>query len=330
VKVVTANPTSGKSEAMIQGINNAELVQGSLDAGGEDGLAQIMDGARVVMINPPMKEDRKDRTMRAISAAQAAKVKFMVLLSGDSAGVAKAGWHGESFVPLETAASKSGIPCCVIRMGWLMQNMFLHYKGIAGEDVYATPMKPDTMFTPINIEDAAAGIGKVLDKPAGHIHKVYTMNGQPIAAKTIAFCMTNGAKKDVRYEQVSVADCKAYFESTGMAPWQAAAYAQQYDSYNSIKAVTIADFKNLTGKTQQLFSAWTSANGKAFVALPGPLTFTYAQLTAPELPAECDTSKKESYLTDAEFQEVFGVSKADFAAMPSWQTLDMRRKKNLY
>lgn len=330
VKVVTADPASGKSQAIVRGCENATLVKGSLDAGGEEGLAELLQGARVVLINPPLKEDRNDRTLRAISAAKSAKVKFLVLLSSDSVGTPNAGWHGESLAPLEAAAKNSGIPCCVIRMGWLMQNIFLHYKAIAGQNVYATPMKPDTMFTPIIIEDVAAGIGKVLDKPASHVHKVYTFNGEPVAAKTIAFSMANGAKKEVRYEQISVAECQAFFESTGMPAWQAAAYAQQYDSYNGTKAATVADFKNLTNSRQQLISAWTSANGKSFVALPGPLTFTYAQLTAPELPAACDTSKKESYLCDTEFLSVFGVSKAEFAAMPSWQTLDMRRKQNLY
>lgn len=62
------------------------------------------------------------------------------------------------------------------------------------------------------------------------------------------------------------------------------------------------------------------------VATPG--SFTYEQLKAGA--DGIDQTQKEEYLSDAEFQTVFGVDRAAFRAMPKWKRDDAKKKKGLF
>ena len=44
----------------------------------------------------------------------------------------------------------------------------------------------------------------------------------------------------------------------------------------------------------------------------------------------CDSTRLHEYLSDAEFQEVFGMSAADFGKMPGWKQADAKKKHRLF
>ena len=47
-------------------------------------------------------------------------------------------------------------------------------------------------------------------------------------------------------------------------------------------------------------------------------------------PAECDASRLESYLSDAEFKQVLGVDRAAFAKLPAWKVRKIKMEKKLF
>ncbi|XP_034441046.1 advillin [Hippoglossus hippoglossus] len=51
---------------------------------------------------------------------------------------------------------------------------------------------------------------------------------------------------------------------------------------------------------------------------------------ANELPEGVDPSKKEKYLSDSDFSSVFGISKDDFAGLPQWKQLNMKKEKGMF
>jgi len=59
-------------------------------------------------------------------------------------------------------------------------------------------------------------------------------------------------------------------------------------------------------------------------------TFTHQQLIDGDYPASLDTSKKEAYLSDVEFVNVFGMSKSEFARQPKWKQEHMKKSKDLF
>ena len=67
-------------------------------------------------------------------------------------------------------------------------------------------------------------------------------------------------------------------------------------------------------------------------AAGGAVTLTLAQLTdkSAALPDNVDLTKKEQYLSDAEFAAVFKCSKADFAKLAGWKQTEQKKKANLF
>ncbi|XP_042356291.1 advillin [Plectropomus leopardus] len=51
---------------------------------------------------------------------------------------------------------------------------------------------------------------------------------------------------------------------------------------------------------------------------------------ASELPEGVDPTQKEKHLSDSDFYDVFGISKDDFASMPGWKQLNLKKEKGLF
>ncbi len=69
----------------------------------------------------------------------------------------------------------------------------------------------------------------------------------------------------------------------------------------------------------------------AAAAAPVPVTgtFSLAELKA-GTPAGCDPTRKEEYLSPAEFKDAFGMDKAAFAALPGWKRNDAKKKAGIF
>ncbi|XP_061689947.1 advillin isoform X2 [Syngnathoides biaculeatus] len=49
-----------------------------------------------------------------------------------------------------------------------------------------------------------------------------------------------------------------------------------------------------------------------------------------ELPGDVDPTHKERYLTDADFCDIFGITKDQFAGLPRWRQLNLKKEKGLF
>eukprot|EP00794_Sanderia_malayensis_P007449 gene7449-8271_t len=59
-------------------------------------------------------------------------------------------------------------------------------------------------------------------------------------------------------------------------------------------------------------------------------TYSYKELTARFLPDGVDACTKEKYLSEADFQEIFRITRAQFDSLPKWKQDLMKKKANLY
>merc|ERR1711962_1329172 len=64
----------------------------------------------------------------------------------------------------------------------------------------------------------------------------------------------------------------------------------------------------------------------------GSAFYSYAVLSAgiDQLPENVDPGKREEFLTDAEFQEVLGMDREAWSALPAWKQIAAKRAKNLF
>ena len=58
--------------------------------------------------------------------------------------------------------------------------------------------------------------------------------------------------------------------------------------------------------------------------------YSYAQLVGPNLPEGVDSTQKEQYLHEDEFKARFGITRAEFNALPGWKKNNARKKAGLY
>lgn len=49
-----------------------------------------------------------------------------------------------------------------------------------------------------------------------------------------------------------------------------------------------------------------------------------------ELPEDVNPAKKENYLSEQDFVSVFGITRGQFAALPAWKQLQMKKEKGLF
>jgi hypothetical protein len=62
----------------------------------------------------------------------------------------------------------------------------------------------------------------------------------------------------------------------------------------------------------------------------GGRKYTFAELTSTPLPEGVDPNNRELSLNDAEFAPIFGMSRAEYSAMPKWKANNLKKKVGLY
>lgn len=63
---------------------------------------------------------------------------------------------------------------------------------------------------------------------------------------------------------------------------------------------------------------------------PAEKQYSYEEITSDKKPPGVDPTKKEAYLTEAEFQTVMGVSRAEFTTMAKWKQQNLKKAKKLF
>ena len=56
----------------------------------------------------------------------------------------------------------------------------------------------------------------------------------------------------------------------------------------------------------------------------------YSALISADIPSNVDPAKKEEYLSDSEFVQVFGMDRDQFSSMPGWKQVNLKRSKHLF
>jgi len=59
-------------------------------------------------------------------------------------------------------------------------------------------------------------------------------------------------------------------------------------------------------------------------------TLAYSVLVTGDLPESVDPSKKEEYLSDAEFVQVLGLQREEFSSLPAWKQVNLKKNAGLF
>lgn len=84
-----------------------------------------------------------------------------------------------------------------------------------------------------------------------------------------------------------------------------------------------------TGDVSNLEKKGTNQNGPSY-ADPAEKKFPYEDIKGNKRPQEVDPARRELYLSDAEFQTVFGMDLNAFSALPKWKQQNLKKSKELF
>ena len=213
----------GDGAQVIVGSSSGKSVQGvpsrHVDFEDSASLQAAFSGIDTLFLLLPLVSNKLTLAKNAISAAKAAGVKHIVRSSGagadPDAGFAMPRLQGE----IDQVVIDSGLAYTLVRPGTFMQNFATYYAGmIKGGALYLPQGDGQVAF--IDVRDIAAVNAVILQNPAAHAGKSYTLTGSAAISNTDAV-RAIGAATGNSPTYVAVPDQAAVesMKSMGMDGW---------------------------------------------------------------------------------------------------------------
>jgi uncharacterized protein YbjT (DUF2867 family) len=182
-------------------------------------LQAAFTGIDTLFLLLPLVSNKLTLAKNAISAAKAAGVKHIVRSSGagadPDAGFSMPRLQGE----IDQAVIDSGLAYTLVRPGTFMQNFVTYYAGmIKGGALYLPQGDGQVAF--IDVRDIAAVNAVILQNPAAHAGKSYTLTGSAAISNTDAVHAIGAATgKSPTYVAVPDQAAVESMKSMGMNDW---------------------------------------------------------------------------------------------------------------
>lgn len=208
---VIAGSSSGKS---VDGVPSRHV-----DFGDVASLQTAFTGVDTLFLLLPLVPNKVALAKNAIAAAKAAGVKHIVRSSGagadPAAGFALPKLQGE----IDQLIIESGIAYTLVRPATFMQNFATYFAGmIQGGALYLPQGEGRVSF--IDVHDIAAVNATILQNPAAHAGKAYTLTGATALSNAEAVkAIGNAIGKTVSYVAVPDEAAIASMKGMGMDDW---------------------------------------------------------------------------------------------------------------
>jgi uncharacterized protein YbjT (DUF2867 family) len=211
---VIAGSSSGKS---VDGVPSRHVDFGNLSS-----LQTAFAGVDTLFLLLPLVPNKVALAKNAIAAAKAAGVKHIVRSSGagadPEAGFALPKLQGE----IDQLIIDSGIAYTLVRPATFMQNFATYFAGmIQGGALYLPQGEGRVSF--IDVRDIAAVNATILQNPAAHAGKVYTLTGATAVSNAdVVKAIGDAIGKTVSYVAVPDEAAVASMKGMGMDDWSIA------------------------------------------------------------------------------------------------------------
>jgi uncharacterized protein YbjT (DUF2867 family) len=229
-------------------------------------LTQAFTGIHTLFVLLPLVPNKLDLARNVAQAAKAAGVRHIVRSSGagadPNAGFSLPKLQGQ----IDEALAQSGIPCTFLRNAGFMQNYLTFQAPMvkAGMVYAATNDAPQSL---IDVRDIAAVAAKILQSPAAHAAKAYTLTGGESLTDTERVALLSKVLgKPVGYTPLSVAQASATMRNEWHMP---APLVDWMDSLNTLVGLGYAagvssDVQSLLGRAPIRFEQFAKDHATAW------------------------------------------------------------------
>jgi uncharacterized protein YbjT (DUF2867 family) len=223
-EVLRSQPVAGQSAARVASYE---------DVGA---LTRAFSGIDTLFVVLPLVENKLQLARNVATAAKAAGVKHIVRSSGAGADPASPFALPRLQGQIDQVLADTGIPTTFLRPAGFMQNFatFMAQQVQAGT-VYAA--QGDAAQSLIDVRDIAAVAAVVLQNPAAHAGKAYTLTGgESLTTQAFLDEIGRALGKTVRYQPVSFEQAVGGMQQHGMPGW----IVELMDSLNRVVAAGYA------------------------------------------------------------------------------------------
>jgi uncharacterized protein YbjT (DUF2867 family) len=183
-------------------------------------VAKAMQKVRsVYFIAPNMSPDELEMGRLAIAAARSAGVEQFVYHSVLHPQTEAMPHHWQK-LRVEERLFESGLAFTILQPAAYMQNILAHWPQIANQGIYPIPYDPTTRLSLVDLQDVAAAAATVLNQPT-HYGATYELAGvRPLAQTDVAQILSQGLKRQVQVEVISLETWKRKANAAGLGRYQ--------------------------------------------------------------------------------------------------------------
>ena len=233
-----------KAEQLKQ-LANIQVVKAEM---GDEGLKDTFKGVETLFIIAPGTPNRVDLVIPTAEAAKAAGVKFILGVSGSSAGQPEI-VLSRPFGQIEERVKALGVPCCFVRLPYFTDNFAMLKQSIVGQSAIYEPCKPDTPMGCIVAADAGKAAAVILSNPDKHAGKTYHLVSHVVTHQEVAKAFSEALGKEVKFVQMEYEAGRELFKQFG-GDWVADGLIEMFKALDSgiIPVPTCDDIPEITGE----------------------------------------------------------------------------------
>jgi uncharacterized protein YbjT (DUF2867 family) len=240
-----------------------ELRTGDLDK--PRSLEGAFDGVDTAFLLSPPGPLAAFQQSNALYAARQAKVKHVVRMSAVGAAHDAPTVNSRIHALSDTELERSGIAYTIVKPHFFAQNMMMAAGSIAEQGALYFALG-EAKLPMVDVEDIAASVAAILQDPAPHAGKTYTLTGpEAISMHQFASVIGEAIGKPVKYTAVPIAAAVDSFAQMGFDDYNQVALRDYFTAYSNGWQSTPTDaVAKLTGRAPRTIADFAKRYAAAF------------------------------------------------------------------
>ena len=230
-------------------------------------LVETLRGVDALFIVTPGHEKRVALTISTASAAAAAGVKFVLVVSAIMAEMSDS-IFGRQFNEIETEIPKLTVSFAFLRLSYFVENYLAFQSPIKAHSTFYSPQDPARPYTPIVVADAGRAAASILVNPSAHLGKTYKLVSDRHTLGDVEREFSLALERKVKFVRVPYETEKKSMLAVGLPEWQANGVFEMYRLVDSgSPVINVADmgaYKAITGEEPTDLRTWVRQVAAAF------------------------------------------------------------------
>jgi len=233
-----------------------------LDPKRSDTVSAALSNVQRLVLIPPSTDDRVELSTVVVNRARELGVKFIAMVSVTSN--AQDTFIGRQFKVIERAVESTGIPFCILRAQWFMDNLF-DFAPMIKRGVLALPIR-EGRIPLVRVKDLGDAFCQVIGNPQTHQNKSYEITGpESLTGNEMACIFSKVLGTNVKFVSPAPEETYKLLISGGFPESRARTFLELFELYSTKNMQVSVDLERLLAKKPTKLEKWIKLNPCAFM-----------------------------------------------------------------